>query len=194
MSKVTLQMIASISAGHPIRGSVRHVPDGVVTLIQLKNVDPVRGIGMGDATRFNPAGRKPPTFLEVGDILFVNRGMRFYGVLVSEPLDKAVAAPHFFVVKARSELVLPEYLAWYLNHKRAQAYFRTHAAGTALPHVSSKILGELPIDVPDRKTQITISHAHACVLKERQLAEELILKREALVTEILDRAIGADGI
>lgn len=158
-------------------------------LIQLKDVDVLQGISLRKAFRIHPAVKKNPDLLELNDILFVNRGMHFFSVLVEHQLEQAVAAPHFFVVRANVSRVLPAYLAWYLNHKRAQHYFSQYAAGTALPHVTSKTLGYLPVTVPDFATQHRIVATYACLVAERKMTVTLLDKRQQLVSEILDRTL-----
>ncbi len=187
--KSLLHSLACIAAGYTLRGRVEHVPDGALALVQLKDVNPVLGLNSTELARIHPVIKREPDYLRPGDILFVNRGLRFFGVLLEHPLEHAVAAPHFFVVRPTREMILPAYLAWFLNHKRAQRYFSQGAAGTALPHITTKTLGELPVDLPDRKTQQAIAGAHACLLAERKLSEELLEKRQGLVTEMLDRAL-----
>lgn len=189
MTKTTLNKIASISAGHPLRDRVEPVDDGELLLVQLKDVSLVNGISLKEIFKIHPRGKKKPDFLREGDILFVNRGMRFFGVLVDRPLPQAVAAPHFFVVRADPRHVLPAYLAWFLNHKRAKKYFSQCAAGSALPHVTSKTLGDLPVIVPEMKIQQNIVSVYNCLLTERKTAEYLLDKKSLLISEILDRAL-----
>lgn len=159
-------------------------------MVQLKSVDPISGVDASDLPRIVPGGRKSPNFLEQGDILFVNRGLRFFGAFVDKPLVKTVAAPHFFIVKADRSKVLPEYLAWYLNSRRAQRYYSQCAAGTALPHITRKTLDALPVDVPSLKRQALISKVFRCSLKERELTERLLDRHELLVSSLLDVASG----
>lgn len=180
--------LAAIHAGHPIRGRVQPDDNGDLLLVQLKNVDPVLGIDRSALVRIKSASKKPD-LLRQGDVLFVNRGTRFFAVIVGDDLHDAVAAPHFFVLRAHREVMLPEYLAWYLNHKRAQHYYAQRAAGSALPHVSSKILGELPVALPILDVQRTIVAAHDCVMQERRIMESMLDKRASLVAEILDKTL-----
>lgn len=180
--------VADIHAGHPIRGRVKPDDNGELLLVQLKNVDPVLGIDHSTMVRIKSASKRPD-LLRQGDVLFVNRGTRFFAVIVADGLHNAVAAPHFFVLRAHRKIMLPEYLAWYLNHKRAQRYFAQYAAGSALPHVSSKILGELPVALPILDVQHTIVAAHDCVIRERRIMERILDKRASLVSEILDKAL-----
>ncbi len=185
---VRLVKLATLGAGHPLRGRVEDNPDGDISVVQLKNADPVAGVDMTDLPRISSSGRKEPTFLKQGDILFVNRGMRFFGAYVDKPTDRVVAAPHFFVIQADRDKVLPEYLAWFLNNRSAQHYYSQCAAGTALPHITRKTLEALPVDVPSLERQALIAKVYQCSLRERQLTERLLERHELLVSSLLDAA------
>lgn len=183
-----LKRVAKLFAGHPFRGRIEHDPEGTISVVQLKNVDPVLGVNEKRLPKVVPTGRRRPTFLEEGDILFVNRGMRFFGALVDKPLEKAVAAPHFFIIKANPALVRPDYLAWFLNSKQAQRYYGQCAAGTALPHITRKTLEALPVPVPSLERQALIAKVYQCGLQEKILTERIVEQRELLLSEILDTA------
>lgn len=183
-----LKRVAKLFAGHPFRGRIEHDPEGTVSVVQLKNVDPVLGVNEKRLPKVEPTGRRRPVYLEEGDILFVNRGMRFFGVLIDKPLQKAVAAPHFFIIKAETKLLLPGYLAWLMNSKQAQRYYGQCAAGTALPHITRKTLEALPVPLPSLKRQALIAKAYQCGLRERILTKRIMKQRELLLSETLDLA------
>ncbi|MBI9081285.1 MAG: restriction endonuclease subunit S [Pseudodesulfovibrio sp.] len=185
---IPLKRVAKLFAGHPFRGRIEHDPEGTISVVQLKNVDPVLGVNEKRLPKVVPTGRRRPTFLEEGDILFVNRGMRFFGALVDKPLEKTVAAPHFFIIKANSAVVRPDYLAWFLNGKMAQRYYSQCAAGTALPHITRRTLEALVVEVPPLERQALIAKVYQCHLRERELTERLINRRELLVSSLLEDA------
>lgn len=185
---IDLGRVATLLAGHPLRGSVENNPAGDIAVVQLRNADPVAGVDMSNLARIVSSGRSEPTFLEQGDILFVNKGMRFYGAYVDKPLQRVVAAPHFFILRADHAKVLPEYLVWFLNSRRTQRYYSQCAAGTALPHITRKTLEELPVEVPSLERQALIAKVHQCSLRERELTERLLQRHELLVSSLLDAA------
>lgn len=181
--------IASISAGHPIRGRIEYDPQGSHLVVQIKDVDPVTGIDLSGLVRFSPKGRKEPILLGTEDLLFVGRGNRLFGVQVVRHLENAVAAPHFFVIKINTPAVMPSYLAWFINHTRAQQYFWQHAAGSTIPHVNRKVIEDLPVLIPQLNKQATIVKAHGCWLREKRVMAQIEQKREQMITAILDDAL-----
>ena len=177
-------------AGHPLRGSIENTPDGEVAVVQMKDVDPERGLDKGQLYRINLSGRKKPDYLRPGDILFIGRGYRIFAVLIDEDLAHTVAAPHFFILRTKPEKpVRPAYLAWYINHIRAQRYFLKHVAGTALPQINRTTLEELPVILPPLQTQDLIVNAHRGRLKEKKILETLIAKKKQFLDEILDKKL-----
>ncbi len=187
---MTLKTLAILMAGQPLRGSIENVPDGEVAVVQMKDVDPENGLQKDRCYRINLTGRKKPDYLRQGDILFVGRGYRIFAVLVDENLKQTVASPHFFILRIKSERsVRPDYLAWYINHTRAQRYFLKHVAGTALPHINRQTLEDLPMILPPLQVQERIVNAHRCRLKEKALSETLIEKKKLFLNELLDKTL-----
>jgi restriction endonuclease S subunit len=161
-----------------------------VTVVQMKDVDPENGLQKDRLYHINLTGRKKPDYLRQGDILFVGRGYRIFAVLVDEDLKQTVASPHFFILRIKSErLIRPDYLAWYINHTRAQRYFSKHVAGTALPHINRQTLEDLPVILPPLQVQERIVNAHRCRLKEKALLETLIEKKKLFLDELLEKTL-----
>jgi len=187
---MTLKTLAILMAGQPLRGSIENVPDGEVAVVQMKDVDPENGLQKDRCYRINLTGRKKPDYLRQGDILFVGRGYRIFAVLVDEDLKQTVASPHFFILRIKSErLIRPDYLAWYINHTRAQRYFSKHVAGTALPHINRQTLEDLPVILPPLQVQERIVNAHRCRLKEKALLETLIEKKKHFLDGLLEQTL-----
>ncbi|MGZ8172264.1 MULTISPECIES: hypothetical protein [Methylobacter] len=50
---MNLKTLAILMAGHPLRGSIDHTPDGEVAVVQMKDVDPESGIQKDQCYRIN---------------------------------------------------------------------------------------------------------------------------------------------
>ncbi len=188
---MSIKHIVSLMAGHPFRGSIENTPDGEVAVVQMKDVDPEGGLNVTNLYRVHLTGRKKPDYLKCGDILFIGRGYRIFAVLVDQDLESTVAGSHFFIlrIKPNGQLVRPDYLTWYINHKLAQRYFSQHIAGTALPHVNRTVLENLPVVVPPIDVQEGIVKTHRCRLKEKALLEQLIEKKKQFLDQLLDQTL-----
>lgn len=190
-TKMNLGNVSTVMAGHPFRGSIGNAPGGDVAVVQMKDVGPESGIDASRLYRAYMTGRKKPDYLREGDILFVGRGYRIFAVLVEKDLDDTVAGPHFFIIRTKPNrnLVRPDYLAWYLNHKQAQRYFSQHVAGTALPHINRSALENLPVVLPPLEVQIRMVKAHECRLREKALLKKLIEKKKQFLDGLLDKTL-----
>lgn len=188
---MNLKYITTLSAGHPFRGSIQNVPNGDTSVVQMKDVDPEKGLNNTSLFRVHLTGRKTPDYLQRGDILFVGRGYRIFAVLVDEDLENTVAGSHFFIlrVKPNRQQVRPDYLAWYINHKQAQHYFSQHIAGTALPHINRSTLENLPVILPPLEVQERMLRLHFCRLKEKALLERLIEKKKQFLDQLLEQTL-----
>lgn len=186
-----LNQFTLLMAGHPFRGSIQNIPDGDVAVVQMRDVNQDKGIDLRSLGKVRLTGRKKPDYLKKGDILFVGRGYRIFASLVEEDLGHTVAGPHFFIIRVKPgrKDIRADYLAWYINHSRAQRYFTRHVAGTALPHVNRTTLGDLPVIVPPIEVQAHIVKAHQCRLKEQALMEALIEKKKQFLDRLLDQTL-----
>jgi restriction endonuclease S subunit len=81
----------------------------------------------------------------------------------------------------------PDYLAWFLNSKRTQYFFREMAAGTDIPNLSIKALESLDVFVPSIDDQLMISELDNLKRREVFLHQKIAEKKEQLVDELLQR-------
>jgi len=178
-------------AGHPFRESIQNALDGDVAVVQMKDVDPEKGLDNANLYRVHLTGRKQPDYLQHGDILFIGRGYRIFAVFVDQNLENTVAGSHFFIIRTKQNRqdVSPDYLAWYINHKQAQRYFSQYVAGTSLPHINRTVLENLPIILPPLEVQEYMIRAHDCRLKEKALLEALIEKKKLFLDGLLDKTL-----
>ena len=184
-----LKDLVTLSAGHPFRGALVPVAHGDVAVVQIKDVDAESKLCDADLIRVTLSTKKRPDFLKQDDILFVSRGTSFPAAIVQCPLRLTVAAPKLFVLRAKSRHVLPAYIAWYLNHQRAQRYFSQQVVGSSTQMISRQALEDLPIDIPPLDRQELIVNAHRCWLREKQLLRALETKKTQLYAQLLDRAL-----
>lgn len=190
MQKKLLNNITTINAGHPLRGSIENVSNGEVAVVQLKDVDFELGVQTNDMHRINLTGWKKPDYLQQGDILFVSRGSRVFSVLVDVDLKDTIASPHFFIIRVKHPQILqPDYLAWFINHIKAQQYFSKHSSGSSLKHVTRQTLENLPVIIPSRQQQELIVKLHRCQLKEKNLLLSIIEKKSHFLDKLLDNSL-----
>lgn len=182
--------LAHIAAGYPFRGTIPEVPCSQTMAVQMKDVSLVHGIDWTSCTRTELVGKRNTDGLLPGDILLAARGNHHYAIMVDEQVGLAelvVAAPHFFVVRCRTQSVLPAYLSWYLNQQACQRYLSQNAEGTLTKSIRRSAVEQAWIALPPLDKQ------HAIVgLAEQLRQERLLLTQQIRNGEQLMHAIARD--
>ncbi len=124
--------------------------------------------------------------LTKGNILFAAKGYdRFAHVYKNETIQ-AVASSSFLVIRIFDEnIVIPEFIAWYLNHPKTQNIFDRIAKGTNLPSVSKVMVEEIEINIPSIEKQKQILKIDELRIKERLLNEKITLLKSQLINQKL---------
>lgn len=181
-----LGQVVKMNAGHPFRGRIPEVSGTGVRAIQMKDVSIEGGLNWSTAVETEVVGKREPDYLTPGNILFAIRGNHNYAVLVDEVAteQRAVASPHFFVLRCTSDTVFPVFLVWLLNQEPLQRYFRREAEGTLTKSIRRNVLENAPITIPSLEKQHQIVQLAHCVKQERQLLEKLIRNNETMLGSI----------
>jgi hypothetical protein len=174
----TLDALATISAGHPIRDAVRDMPGGETAVVQIKNVDAETGVDWPAVARTHLTGRREPDWLRPGDVIFSARGMRNVAVCVEAPPPMAVCSPHFYLIRVRdAKAVLPEFIAWQMNLPKAQQYFAQSATGSYIKSIRRQVLESLALLVPSLERQHLLVRLASAAQREKRILEQLIENR-----------------
>ena len=183
--KKKITEIADIQIGYQFRKKIEPAEDGTIRVIQIRDFDENHILNKEGLSRVRidtPVGHY---LICKGNVLFLSRGTRNWAVAIGDDLKNTVAVAHFFVIKMRSETVMPEYLAWYINQPAAQEYLHNIARrGTHMPLVTLSAFKELTIEVPDMATQHSIVALGRLMEKERILSNELQEKRNLYINAI----------
>jgi len=182
-----LSDVAELKTGYPFRGKLVASESSDVLAVQMKDVVQNSGINWHSCLPVNLPGKKQPDWLAPGDILFVVRGNTNYSVLVEslpEGDSQAVASPNFYVVRANTTKVLPEYLVWWLNQRACLRYFETNSEGSFTKNVRLSVLGAAPLVLPALEEQHSIVKLAANLRQQR-----LLLARQAEHTKLIEHAV-----
>lgn len=174
-----LGYLTEIRAGYPFRGPVESIPDGSVSVVQMRDVAVDGSVHWKDVVRTELAGRREPDWLLRGDLLLVARGNRYYAACVGQVPRTAVCGPHLFHLQVRAGVaVLPEFLAWQINQPPLQRVLRKAAEGSSQLSIRRPELEALPIVVPSLAEQEKIVGLVRLAMHERILLTSLIKNRE----------------
>lgn len=113
-------------------------------------------------------------FLHKGDVLVLAKGHHGFIAHSYEAIkEPAVASSIFLVIKNISLIVLPAYIAWYINLTSTQNELIHCSRGTALPAINKQILSDLIINIPDLETQTKIVSLDHLKKQETKIISQL---------------------
>ena len=188
--KKKITEIADVQIGYQFRKKIEPADDGTNRVIQIRDFDENHTLNREGLSRVRIDKSTEQYLIHQGDVLFLSRGHRNWAAPIIDELQNTVAVGHFFVIKVRNEIILPEYLAWYINQSPAQEYLHNIARrGTHMPLVTLSAFKGLTVEVPDMTTQHRIVELSRLMEREKKLLAELQGKRLLLINTISLKAI-----
>lgn len=182
-----LKELAEIISG--INYKQEHISEKSETvLLQVKDFDKDGNL-CDETCNIKTTSVQERHLLQNNDILFAAKGSRHYSVVYKNQFGKAAATSSFFIIRNKSEKILPDYISWYINQKPAQEYFRMQGGNTFLSSVNKRQLENLIVPVPSIETQNIIIKVEALRKKELLLIHEIKLQKEALIEYCLIKKI-----
>jgi restriction endonuclease S subunit len=127
--------------------------------------------------------------LRAGDVLFSAKGTKNFAAVYENRNPAAVASTSFFVMRLINHNILPEFLAWFLNHPQTQSLLKGQARGTSIPSITKSALEDLELVIPPVEKQILIVRLSQLILHETELRERVITQRKQLVEQQIINAI-----
>lgn len=184
----TLSSIADIRVGHTFRSKIQHHADGDVPVLQIKDLKNRDSIDPTQLPRLHRQDYKNASTTQAGDVILPARGE--HNIALALDTDQPIiVSSQLYILHLKSHELMPEFLAWTLNQKTAQHYFKTHRSGTSIPMLSKQSLGELDISLPPLHTQQKIISIQALWLQEKQLNQQLLNNREIMLTGIFQQLL-----
>jgi restriction endonuclease S subunit len=183
-----LKDMATIRSGRLFRGKIEPDPTGHYQVIQIGDIDVDRNLSYRDLTRISLPDIKPSQLVQKGDVLFISRGQRKQAVAITEEWNNVITTSQIFILRPY-DMLLPEYLAWYLNQLPAQRYLEEHSSGTNVSLINMEAFGKLPVRTPKLDIQQKIVQIYELSVRERELTELILQKRCALIEMSLLAAI-----
>lgn len=171
--------LVSLTGGYSFRGSIEESAQGDALAVQMKDVDPDRGVDWRCVTRTLLPGRKQPNWLQSGDVLFVSRGARFHATCIDEPPQPAVCSPNFYLLRVMpGKPLMPAFLAWQINQPPFQRQLQQAAEGSGQLSIRRPVLESLPLCVPTLADQQRIVTLVDLARQERRTFHQLIHNRD----------------
>jgi len=184
----SLQTLADIQVGYQAKAGINGGRRGTHRLIQSKDFDSFNRLRFENLTAFFPE-RKPETYsVRKGDILFQARGMAHFAYCIEDDLKDTLAAGSFYILRTKTETLLPQYLAWWLNQPKAQAWFQSQARGTGMSFISKSTLSRLQVQIPPLSVQEKVVKIVTLTRHEQFLLDRLSSLRSRLVKAVCIKA------
>lgn len=175
-------------SGYSFRGKIKHIHNGGVRVIQLKDLKNNYTTIGDDCFLIDGDKVKSKYYLETDDVLFVAKGANNFALVYKDIDDlPTIASSAMFVLKVNKDLANPDFVAWYINQKNVQNYFKSNETGTYVTSVSKKTLENAPIELPALQVQLTIAKIVNLHNIEKRLNHEITeLKNKLITTQLLN--------
>jgi len=177
--------IAEVRMGYSFRSRLEADAEGDVAVIQMKDIDDANLLLPEGLARIHMPDLKDRHLVHEGDLLFRSRGATNSVSLVGGGIGRAVLAAPMLLIRPKTELVVPAYLQWFINHPSTQATLAGQAAGTAVKMIGKGVLDQLKVMLPPPEKQRLIVEIAQLASREATLLEELRERRTALLEGIL---------
>ncbi|MEK4100130.1 restriction endonuclease subunit S [Bacillus sp. FSL E2-0195] len=189
MEKRTLSEICHIRTGY--QGT--RDPGETYQLINLTNLDVNGLIDFNNIKTFSTEKMDGKYLLKKGEILFKkSQSSQYAAGIFSEGPDNLVPSIHFFILSINEkskDIVIPEYVAWYLGEDVVRKYFQSIAAGMVTATIKKSDLATLEIKIPPIDVQRKLIKIQRLALEERKIMEEFIYLREQQIKNALTNLV-----
>lgn len=176
---ISLGKSCTIRSGQTFKGRLDDYSRGTVTVLLPKDI--VNGsIDYSNAAKID-AVTVPQIdrhLLKKGEIIIVNKGVRFNTFLYNGLVPNVMATTAFYVITPGEKLI-PEYLHWYLNQEEARTYLADNIQGSVIPTITKSVLMQLPVPFIPQTVQQDILEFLKRSHTELDLLKELVQKKEA---------------
>ena len=179
-----LDDIANILVGYQPKTRVQETANGSFYLIQGKDFDESGDLKKENLLLITPERNIKSQLICDDDILFQARGFNHFAYYPKQKLTNTLASASFYILRLKTDEIIPEYLAWLLNQKSAQNYFNANASRTAISFLSKKTLSELKIKTPSIETQKKIGKVVKSQKHVYRLQKELTKKRSQIINQL----------
>lgn len=180
-----LENISLIKTGQLFKTALRNQEDGNIGVILPKNLTENGVLDTDNITKIQLGEAQQKQFLENNQIIFKAKSAKPLAAIIKDSRINMIVSHHFLVITIETEIVLPEFVCWYINQPPAQEHFSRNATGSTVSMINKRVLGELEIPSIDIKSQERIINMHNTFLKEKGLTENMLKLKEQTISQLL---------
>lgn len=188
--------LGTLSPGYQLRVAAQPDPEGQFGLVRLGDVSD-DGIDEGELLRMNLEIDVTKYQIERGDVLCRSRGGNYKAAVVGDLCGLTIALSPLYILRANPSLVMPEFIAWWLNLPEMQNALEAAAIGSNIKTVPIAKFGEVPVPWVPLEVQGRVVEIDRLNREERRLELELAEKRavqvERKLAEVVQRTAVEKG-
>ena len=183
--KKKLKDIADVTIGQSFRSRLERDDNPNIAVVQMKDLTAENIIDPTSLIQVNVKKLNDRQLVKKDDIVFRARGQVNTAAHINQEIGQAVIAAPLLRIRILNEIVLSEYLVWWINQPKSQAYMSSYAKGTAQRMISKPVIEELCVEVPSLEKQKQIIELATLAHEEQKLLCELADKRTKYMEGIL---------
>lgn len=183
--KRSLKNIAEVITGYTFRTALQTRESGSLSVLQAKNISDSLSIHAESLDQINFECSRSRAIFHAGDVIISSRGGFRAGVLNSGDFQNIVAASSVFILRLKTDKVLPEFLAVFLNSLVGQKQLNEKATGAVINTILRKDLENIRIPIPDPRKQERIVQLYQANKK----LQEALARKMKLINNINEVAM-----
>ena len=194
LTKKQISELAQISLGYTFRGPVEEDLLGDFAVIQARNIsNDVVFQNSESLTRISLDVVRSNSFVSRGDVLLTSRGATLGGfkatVFDTNADRQVIASSSLYILRLKSNILSPDYLAVYLNSENGQRSLQGIATGATVRSISIAELGLLEIPILSEEEQNTIVALYKNIREQRTLLEKKVKVQGQIINSIINELI-----
>ena len=165
-------------------------PNGQVYYVQARHFDDNKEFISSVKPDLELEPKLEKHYLQLGDVLVAAKGANHFAVAYKAIIKPAVASSMFIVLRIKDiNILLPEFLTWFINNPTTQAILAGSEKGTSIPSINKGDIESLEISLPSVQKQQSILKIQALRQKEVSLQKQKDLLTEQYIHQIISNTL-----
>lgn len=144
--------IADVILGYTFRNSLEKQKDGDILVLQARNITEDLIIKETDLLRAYLGDNRTGALAKNNDVILSSRGF-FKSAVMKIGSEKVVASSSVYLIRLRTNEVLPEYLSIYLNASLAQKQMMQGVTGVVINALLKNVVADIEVIIPSLTVQ-----------------------------------------
>ena len=108
-------------------------------------------------------------------------------MLIESKWENIVVSSNFVIIRVDTQMVVPEYLAWYLNRPWIKRKIYKDSSSNMLGAAKSTLFRKMPLSLPSLEDQYRIGQVFLLARKESALLFSLAEQKKKYYEDILEQ-------